>query len=254
MLKSDVSAKKDELQSSLTEFQEVILKARSSMSECLVSNAAIVAVMQECPCITRCKLDIIKRKHNDDIDSLYSARHNLAKNVILEAIQKGFARSGNNIISEYDYGFGHLDIAIEENRIIITHQGMRIGVEIKSGTYVDAKHLYQIIRLLYGVDVLIFVRIPMEQVNVIYQQDIIQEIIQDISRIKYKLEKIVNKEEYITPGDCCKGCRVNCEFAKPSRFLNKSKPDLSDFAQFLKHLELTKIKVVQELGYVLDWK
>jgi hypothetical protein len=260
MLKSDINYQKEQLEKSIFSLKEIISNARNNINKPMVSDAAIIAIMQECPCIRRCSHDIMKESYNRNgtgqvnqkIDGLYTAKHDLAKNFILEAIQREFSSYNTKIRSEHDYGNGHLDIAIEDNRIIITHQGRRIGIEIKSGTYIDTKHLYQIIRLLFDVDILVFARIPMEHVDVIYQQDMIQEIVQNISSIVYKVNKIVNKDESLMQGDCCKGCTVDCEFARPSKFLGASKPNLSDFTQYMKQLEATKSKVVQELSSILE--
>jgi hypothetical protein len=95
MLKSETSSQKEQLRESLFGLTEIISKERSNTNEYLVSNAAIIAIMQECPCITRCSRDIMKQSYSnemggqgyDKIDSLYAAKHNLAKNSILEAIQ-----------------------------------------------------------------------------------------------------------------------------------------------------------------------
>ena len=112
-----------------------------------------------------------------------------------------------------------VDIAIEENRIIITHQGRRIGVEIKSGVYIDTKHLYQIIRLLFDVDVLIFARIPMEQVDVIYQQDMLEGISQDITRITDKLKKLSIKKNLLLKAIVVKAAQSIVNLLSPLNFL-----------------------------------
>jgi len=132
---------------------------------------------------------------------------------------------------------------------VVTFQSLN-NIVCEHWWHIDTKHLYQIIRLLFDVDILVFARIPMEHVDIIYQQEMIQEIIQNISSAAYKVNKIVNKDESLMQGDCCIGSTVDCEFARP-KFPGASKPNLSDFTQYMKQLEATKSKVIQELSSIL---
>ncbi|MGC1134727.1 MAG: hypothetical protein WA941_18000 [Nitrososphaeraceae archaeon] len=216
------------------------------------SNAAIISILSTCPCLARCAYDLEKLSSNSNNrekwgDSLYGARHNLAKNIILEAISSKFSSPSSEIKSEFDYGSGKLDISVENSLIIINDRNTRIGIEVKSGTWIEAKDLYQILRYLFNVDALIFARIPTEQVNLIYQREMIDPITSVVTTITDKIERIINKDTTKIQGDCCKGCTVNCDFKRPPKFTGSSMANIADFPEFLKHIEAVKEKVIEVL-------
>jgi hypothetical protein len=242
--------KKERLQQAISQLNFAINKLKENVKGVTKYRPGLISILLDYPCLKRCEYDIKNRTYKN-IDKLYTAKHNLVKDDIIEVIDANFVNGHTEVKSEHDYSNGKLDLSIEDNRIVINHQNRKIGVEVKSGTYFDKSSLNQVIRYLFDVDVLVFVRVPMQQVDVIYQKDTIDELVTRIQTIIGKIYRIIDKDTSIIPGDHCKGCMVECQFARPPRF-SESRADLSDFGDYLKNIEVVKAEIIRVLADLLN--
>lgn len=210
------------------------------------SRAKIIANMQECPCLTKCVYEIQNSSYNN-IDSLYSAKHEYAKTKIIDAILDKFSNL-ITISSERPIPNGRLDIAIlPGSKIVLKYNNKIIAIELKSGKWADASMLFQLERYLLDCDLLIFVRIPTEEVTLFRREPLKPILTKNLSFLNRKILNMINGQRDKVQGDWCHGCEVECNLRKPSKWNNASNPTLNDFEAFMKNIDIVLIKIVHLL-------
>ena len=221
-------------------------KMQSSLNS-KASKAKVFAILQECPCLVKCVHEI-QCYNYPNIDSLYSAKHEHAKTKLIDAIEDRFADLVT-VSSEHIVPNGKLDIVIQPgSKIILKYNKRTIAIELKSGKWADSSMLFQIERYLPDCDVLIFVRIPTEEVTLIETDSIKYNLIESMSRLNRKASRITNGQLIKVQGEWCRGCTADCTYKKESRWNGESKASLENFGTFLQNIEnvIAKILVILE--------
>ena len=217
--------------------------ALKSLLNCKASTAKIIANIQECPCLAKC-IHEIQNTNYGNIDSLYSAKHEYAKTKIIDAIRDKFSNL-ITLTSEHRTINGKLDIAIlPGSKIVLKYNDKIIAIELKSGRWADASILFQIERYLFDCDVLIFIRIPTEEVTLIRKDPLKSSIQESITSLDRKIVTIINGNRNKVQEDWCHGCNVECTFKKPSRWSNASQPTLAEFGDFMKKINRVITKML----------
>lgn len=215
------------------------------------SKAKVFAILQDCPCLVKCVHEIVSSNYSN-IDSLYLAKHEYAKTKLIDAIEDRFADLVT-VSSEHAVPNGKLDIVIKPgSKIILKYNKRTIAIELKSGKSADASMLFQIERYLPDCDVLIFVRIPTEEVTLIETDSIKNNLIQSMSRLNRKATRITNGQSIKVQGEWCRGCTAECSFKKVSRWAGEYKASLENFETFLKNIENVITKILAILEKELD--
>jgi hypothetical protein len=99
---------------------------------------------------------------------------------------------------------------------------------------------------LIDVDVLIRIRVPTEDVVIIYNTFIKDELKKDLTRITRKADEILSNKLIIVPGDWCKGCNAICPHMKRS-VDNSHNASFKDHEDVIKHVDVVIEKTVAEL-------
>jgi hypothetical protein len=169
------------------------------------------------PCRLGCKYLIQNGTVDKKIDEFYNAKHEWIKKKIIDAIVDEFSDLVT-VKSEDFVSYGKLDIGIQFDnmRIILEYGRKNIAIEIKTGYSVKSDHFNQIERYLIDVDVLIRIRVPTEDVVVLYNTFIKDKLIKDLTKLTRKADEIISDKLIIVPGDWCKGCNAICPYMKPS--------------------------------------
>jgi hypothetical protein len=217
------------------------------------SNSSLFAQIQDNPCLIKCVHEL-RNKSNEDIDSFYSAKHNWIKKKIIDAILDKFENQ-IQVRSEYSLSNGKLDILIlqtQNNKIQLQYKTKTVAIEIKSGETVNSKTFCQIERYLADTDVLIMVRVPTQDVVPIHSDRIMNEIIEDLSLLKRKADKILSNSVIKVPGDWCRECNVECEFNKfPKRDFNPT-GSFETFESDIKNVNMVIAKVIVVIEQILE--
>ena len=109
--------------------------------------------------------------------------------------------------------------------------------------------LRQIERYLADIDVLIMVRVPTQDVVPIHRNIIINELIEDISLLKRKADKILSNSVKKVPGDWCRECNADCEFKKSPKWNSPSpKGSFEGFEEDLKNINMVIAKLIILIG------
>ena len=189
------------------------------------TNPSIFAIIQDNPCLVKCVHEIRNKNDNKpDFDSIYSAKHEWIKKKIIDAILDKFENQ-IEVKSEYSLSNGKFNIILQIlfDKIQIQYKTKTIAIEIKSGKTVNSKIFCQIERYLVDADVLLMVRVPTQDVVSIHNDRIINELIEDISLLRRKTDKILANSVKKVPGDWCRECNADCEFKKSPKW-NSSSP------------------------------
>jgi hypothetical protein len=97
------------------------------------SNASVLATLLEDPCLLKCITDLKSPTYGDGIDQFYTAKHDYARNSIIDKIAQEY--SLRFIVgAEHVIKTGKLDVAISNNKIILCSGTKLIGIEIKTGS------------------------------------------------------------------------------------------------------------------------
>ena len=216
-------------------------------------NPSLFAIIQDNPCLVKCVHEI-KNKNEGNFDSFYTAKHNWIKKKLIDAILDTF---GNRIEirSEYSLSNGKLDILIlqtQNNKIQIKYKTKTIAIEIKSGKTIDSKIFCQIERYLTDTDVLIMVRVPTQDVVPIHKNIIINELIEDISLLKRKADKILSNSVIKVPGDWCRECNADCEFKQSPKWDSSPTGSFEGFEGDLKNANMVIAKVIILIKQILE--
>jgi hypothetical protein len=200
------------------------------------SNVSILSIVQEIPCLARCQYEI-QNTTWPIIDSLYGAKHDTIKRKLIDSVVDRF---GDRLIvkSEHSLSTGKQDIFLlpANSLIVLSHNRKRIGIEIKSGKTFDTKNVLQLERYIIECDLLIVIRVPYEQVDVIETSITETATIKNLSLLSRKMKRISTDNNNLrVEGEWCKGCPINCEFKKPMVNANgkNRNASLSDYGRFI---------------------
>jgi hypothetical protein len=208
------------------------------------SNAKMISVLHQSPCLLKCLHNIRSFRYND-IDPLYREKHDYVKKRLIDAIVHKFSNK-LAVSSEERIDNGTIDICIYSNKIIcINKEKKRVGIEVKSGKTID---LFQIERYLCQLDILIVVRVPTQEVTKISQNDIINELTNNNISIIKKIQQINEHGLIKVRGEWCTGCTALCQHKRAGNF-TKPKASLRDYAEFLKNVNVVTEKVIRLLEF-----
>jgi hypothetical protein len=212
------------------------------------TTASIISIVQKYHCLMRCQHDISNPSYDNNIDPLYTAKHEFVKNKLIDTL---FYKFGNlmMISSEHTIKAGKLDIAIFPDRILLKSNNKNIAIGIKSGKSIG---LFQIERYLFESDILIVVRVPTQDVFRVDALSPENELLRSIDLITDKIEKILSGNIYKVRGDGCRGCTAQCEYCANSRWSNNSNhgPQL-EFETFAKNTYKVIDKVIPMVEFEL---
>jgi hypothetical protein len=229
-LSDGIKKANERLQQSITDLKSNIKSKKS--------NASILSIVQENPCLARCQYEIQNTKW-PTIDSLYGAKHDSIKRKLIDAI---IDRFGDRIVvkSEHALSTGKQDIALlpVNSIIVLNHNRKRVGIEIKSGKTFDTKNVFQLERYLVECDLLIVIRVPFVQVDVIETSTIETALVKNLSLLSRKIQRISSDSDtniLKVEGEWCYSCPVfNCEFQKPMKYGNNNHiASLNDYDNFI---------------------
>jgi hypothetical protein len=125
-------------------------------------------------------------------------------------------------------------------RIILEYGRKNIAIEIKTGHSVKSDHFNQIERYLIDVDVLVRIRVPTEDVVVIYNTFIKDVLIKDLARLTRKADEMISDKRIIVPGNWCKGCNAICPYMKRG-LDNSHNASFNDHQDVIKHVDVFQV-------------
>jgi replication factor A1 len=232
----------DETRKKLITKLSIVKKALNSKA----GNSKILSILQDNSCRLRCK-HLIGNGAEVKIDPFYTAKHDYIRKKLIDAIVTEFGDLVT-VKSEDFVSFGKLDIEVQfdNTRIVVEYGRKTIAIEIKTGHSVKSDHFFQIERYLIDVDVLIRIRVPTEDVVVIYNTFIKDVLIKDLKRLTLKADEIISDKRIIVPGDWCKGCNAICPYRKP-RENNSHNASFKDHEDVIKHVDVVIEKTLAEL-------
>jgi hypothetical protein len=206
------------------------------------SNANMISILHQFPCLLKCVHDIRVSEYNN-IDPLYLQKHDYVKKRLIDAIVRKFSNK-LAITSEEKIDNGTIDICIYSDKIIcINKEKKRVGIDVKSGRTID---LFQIERYLCQLDILIVVRVPTQEVTKISQKDITQELINNNFSTIQKIRQIKEQGLIKVKGEWCRGCTAQCQH-KRAGHITKTNGSLRDYSEFIKNVNTVTEKVIRQL-------
>jgi len=205
------------------------------------SNAKMISILHQFPCLLKCIHDIRTSEYSD-IDPLYLQKHDYAKKRLIDAIVRRFAKK-LVVSSEEKIDNGTIDICIYSDKIICINKEKKVGIEVKSGRSID---LFQIERYLHQLDILFVVRVPTQEVTKIPQKDIAQELHKNNLSLIEKIRQIKTQGLIKVKGEWCRGCTAECQHKKPGR-VSKPIASLADYAQFIRNVNIVEQKLIHQL-------
>lgn len=222
------------------------------------SIAKILSIVQENPCRLKCSFEIKnKNDSNSEFDKLYGSIHDSVKRKILDKLVNKYGDT-LQVTSEQAISAGTLDIAIfpdnviaiSDNRIVFKYNEKVIGIEVKTGKTFETKHIFQIERYMIDYDLLLVTRVAYGDVFRIHTSSIKDNVlIKNISSLTQKVQQIRDNKLIRVPGEWCTGCRVECIYKSPPRWLN-AKPrnaSLEDYEDFLRNVDVVIDKIIMIL-------
>jgi hypothetical protein len=246
-LSNGVKKANEELQQSIKDLK---LKFMSEKS-----NASVLSIVQEIPCLEKCNYEI-QNTNWPIVDSLYGAKHDSVKRKLIDAIIDKF---GDRIIvkSEHRLSTGKQDIVLlpVNSLIVLNHNRKRIGIEIKSGKTFDTKNIYQLERYLVECDLLIVIRVPYVQVDIIETSTTETALIKNLSLLSRKIQRINPANNNLkVEGEWCKNCPVECEFKRPMMNGNNSNhtASLNDYDNFIINTDAVIEKTLSKLEDIFN--
>ena len=218
-------------------------------------NSSIFALIQDNPCLVKCLHEIKNRNApKTDFDSIYSAKHEWIKKKIIDAILDKFENQ-IEVKSEYSLSNGKFDLILQilYDKLQIQYKTKTIAIEIKSGKTVNSKIFCQIERYLVDADVLLMVRVPTQDVVPIHSDRITNELIEDLSLLRRKADKILSNSVKKVPGDWCRECHADCEFKKSPKWDSSSpKGSFEGFEEDLKNVNMVIAKLIILIEQTLE--
>ncbi len=240
-------SKKEAVEELQTTFGSIRLKLNTKLF-----NSSIFSIIQDNPCLVKCIHDL-RNKNDNNIDSFYIAKHEWIKRKIIDAILDKFDNQ-IEVRSEYSLSNGKLDIIILQmlyDKIQIQYKTKTIAIEIKSGETVNSKFFCQIERYLTDTDVLLMIRVPTQDVVAIYSDRIMNELIEDLSLLRRKADKILSNSVKKVPGEWCRECNADCEFKKYPKWNSSHKGSFKGYEELLKDVNIVITKLIIILEQIL---
>ena len=96
------------------------------------------------------------------------------------------------------------------------------------------------------------VRVPTQDVVPIHSDRITNELIEDLSLMRRKGDKIVSNSVKKVPGDWCRECNADCEFKKSPKWDSSPKGSFEGFEEDLKSVNMVIAKLIILLEQTLD--
>ena len=97
------------------------------------------------------------------------------------------------------------------------------------------------------------VRVPTQDVVPIHSDGIINELIEDLSLLRRKADKILSNSVKKIPGDWCRECNADCEFKKSPKWNSSSpKGSFEGFEEDLKNINMVIAKLIILIKQTLD--
>ena len=182
-----------------------------SKLESRASNGTILAILQGTPCLAKCSAEIKSPHYGGNVDQFYIAKHDYARISLVDRIAQDLS-NGFVVGAETVTNVGKLDVAITNQKIVVSNGNKKIGVEVKSGK--GGVDLFQLIRYLFEVDKLVVARVATTDVVIIKKSDIADQLDKISSSVQYKIGQIIEGQRYKVAGPWCDGCTVECEYRK----------------------------------------
>jgi hypothetical protein len=177
------------------------------------------------------------------IDPFYLSRHEWVKMKIIDAILDEFAHL-IDVKSEHRTTIGKLDIAVLGSKIELRYNRKIIAIEIKTGETVKSELFNQIQRYLTGVDLLLIVRIPSNDVVPIDTAVIKDVLVNEVNLLTRKAEKMLTGDITKVSGDWCKECTANCEFKKRSISSKDRYASFEGYEDFVRNVDKIIAKTI----------
>jgi hypothetical protein len=155
---------------------------------------------------------------------------------IIDAILDKFAHL-IDVKSEHKTTIGKLDIAVIGSKIELRYNRKIIAIEIKTGETVNSGLFNQILRYLTGVDLLIIVRIPSNDVVPIDTAMIKDVLVNEVNLLTRKAESVLAGDISKVSGDWCKGCTADCEFRKRPISSKKRYASFEGYEDFVRNVD-----------------
>ena len=216
-------------------------------------NSSIFAIIQDNPCLLKCSHEL-RNKSDKDLDSIYLAKHDWIKKKIIDKILDKFYNQ-IEVRSEYNFSNGKLDVIILQipnyEALQLKYKTKTIAIEIKSGKTVDSKLFCQIERYLMDTDVLLVVRVPTQDVVAIHSDIIENELIEDLSLLNKKANRLLSNSLKKVPGNWCKECNAECEFKEKPKWNSNPKGSFEGYEEVLKNTNIVIEKLIILLEEVL---
>jgi hypothetical protein len=214
-------------------------KVNSSMS-----NASMISILQNNPCRLKCLNEFTDRNRDKQwIDPFYFSRHEWVKMKIIDAILDEFAHL-IDVKSEHSTTIGKLDIAVLGGKIELRYNRKIIAIEIKTGETVNSGLFNQIQRYLTGVDPLLIVRIPSNDVVPIDTAMIKDILVKEVNLLARKAESVLTGDTTKVSGDWCKECTADCEFKKKSLSWKKRYASFEGYEDFVRNVDEIVAKTI----------
>jgi hypothetical protein len=155
---------------------------------------------------------------------------------IIDAILDEFAHL-IDVKSEHSTTIGKLDIAVLGNKIELRYNRKIIAIEIKTGETVNSGLFNQIQRYLTGVDLLLIVRIPSNDVVPIDTTMIKDNLVNEVNLLARKAESVLAGDITKVSGDWCKECTADCEFKKRPISRKKRYASFEGYEDFVRNVD-----------------
>jgi hypothetical protein len=213
-----------------------------------ISNAAMISILQNSPCRYKCLNEITNSNWDKNwIDPFYFSRHEWVKMKIIDAILDKFAHL-IDVKSEHRTTIGKLDIAVLGRKIELRYNRKIIAIEIKTGETVNSGLFNQIQRYLTGVDLLLIVRIPSNDVVPIDAAMIRDILVNEVNLLARKAESVLAGDITKVSGEWCKGCTAeDCEFRKKPISSKKRYASFEGYENFVRNVDEVIAKTIAVL-------
>jgi hypothetical protein len=151
-----------------------------------------------------------------------------------------------DVKSEHRTTIGKLDIAVLGSKIELKYDRKIIAIEIKTGETVSSELFNQIQRYLTGIDLLLIVRIPSNDVVPIDTSPIKDVLVNEVNLLTRKAGKVLAGDTTKVCGEWCKQCNVStCEFRKSSTTSSKDRyASFEGYEEFVRNVDKIIAKTI----------
>jgi OB-fold nucleic acid binding domain len=194
-----------------------MLKGIRSQLNSKASEKTILAIIQDNPCPLKAQYLVRNYANGNNIDSIYTAIHELAQKEVIDHILDEFGDLVKIKAEEY-VPYGRLDIRIEFDnaRVTLKNNLKVVAIEIKTGEIVKTEHFKQIDRYFLSADIDALIRIRVITGEVTLVNNTFKDLlIGDIVRLNNKSKRITIEAPNLIPGNWCRGCEATCPHRNP---------------------------------------